>query len=111
MLWIKWTFKEFITQDKIIDEIKLTFKSDVKAYKFKYVNDLKYNRNFITSIYKAFNGSKLINDAATMKRTKQTNIINNFVLINVIDGDRVKTKIYNINSEKKIHLKIYLKRI
>jgi len=94
-------FKEFITQDKIIDEIKLTFKSDVKAYKFKYINDLKYNRNFITSIYKAFNGSKLINDASTMKRTKQTNIINYFVLINVIDGDRVKTKIYNLNSENK----------
>jgi len=45
-----------------------------------------------------------------MKRTKETNIINYFVLINVIEGDRVKVKIYNINSEKKNSFENLFKR-
>jgi hypothetical protein len=60
-------FKKYIKKENKINNIKTLFKL---SYNINNIDDLKYNRVFISNIYKDFNGSTIINEE--VKKTKST---------------------------------------
>ena len=60
-------FKKYIKKENKINNIKTLFNM---SYNINNIDDLKYNRKFISNIYNNFNGSTIINEE--VKKTKST---------------------------------------
>jgi len=89
-------FQKYIKKEGKINTFKTLFKLN---YNINNIDDFKYNRTFISNIYKNFNGSTLINEE--VKKTKKTYNALSFRLAtillkneNQITGDDCKIKDY-----------------
>ena len=89
-------FQKYIKKEGKINTIKSLFKLN---YNINNIDDFKYNRTFISNIYKNFNGSTLINEE--VKKTKKTYNALSFRLATIliknemqITGDDCKIKDY-----------------
>ena len=64
---IKYHIKKYIKKENKINNIKTLFNM---SYNINNIDDLKYNRKFMSNIYNSFNGSTIINEE--VKETKTT---------------------------------------
>jgi hypothetical protein len=94
-------FKKYIKKENKINNIKTLFNM---SYNINNIDDLKYNRTFISKIYNNFNGSTIINEE--VKKTKTTFNALKFRLQTILMKERIMGNDCKIQDYLKIYKSI-----